>query len=617
MGAEARTRLPRPGPARTRAAGPTRSSRRPTRSRPRSSASPASTRSSPAGPRRVPPHARARARRGSRARRPARRRHPHGPRVRSGSGSTSSASTCAVSPKARSPPGARRLAAARHRPARDRRRAAAARSAVSTTTTAACWPRSRPRATARVLLFPRGDLRRTTERMPSRFLLDTVEALTGTRRYADDCSSSKSTGTARSRRSRQASRACRFPRPNRSTGCARCSTTPDAAATSPRRRSAPRDAALDRGLDCTLARASARVHALRRQPRRPPGPEPGRRRRGGVAHAARALGAFALRLPDGAHPPGGDPGAPRGGLRAVAPRPRLARARDARRVPARGPRPPGGAPSPGAAVDRRRSGPAPRDRRRAVRRYEAAGSPGGAPSGTATAAGSSPTSTGSSPKTPSCAPTTGSPRSPPSSRFGLPAPKWPAIELVAVRRPPAAVPRCRRPGRRRRRRHAARHRLQDRVSRSAVGDAGDPTSAGTQLQLPVYALAARSAFGNDDTPVVAAYWFVSTRGRVPVGGGRARRSHQARFDEVLRVIVDGIEHGVFPCSLDPPGSWHAPWRTYADPDARGHARPLPRLGAQARRARARRLRRARGARRRRRVEVDEPEAGVVIQAELG
>ena len=39
---------------------------------------------------------------------------------------------------------------------------------------------------ARVLLYPRGDLRRTTDRMPSRFLLDTVEALTGSRHYADD-----------------------------------------------------------------------------------------------------------------------------------------------------------------------------------------------------------------------------------------------------------------------------------------------------------------------------------------------------------------------------------------------------------------------------------------------
>ncbi len=39
---------------------------------------------------------------------------------------------------------------------------------------------------ARVLLLPRGDLRRTTDRMPSRFLLDTVEVLACTRYYADD-----------------------------------------------------------------------------------------------------------------------------------------------------------------------------------------------------------------------------------------------------------------------------------------------------------------------------------------------------------------------------------------------------------------------------------------------
>src|SRR5204862_5550163 len=45
-----------------------------------------------------------------------------------------------------------------------------------------------------------------------------------------------------------------------------------------------------------------------------------------------------------------------------------------------------------------------------------------------------------------------------------------------------------------------------------VGGNDDPTSAGTKLQLPVYALAAKSAFGNDDTPVVAAYWWVSARG---------------------------------------------------------------------------------------------------------
>jgi ATP-dependent helicase/nuclease subunit B len=38
---------------------------------------------------------------------------------------------------------------------------------------------------ARVMCFPRGDLRRTTEHVPSRFLLDTVEALTGVRPHGE------------------------------------------------------------------------------------------------------------------------------------------------------------------------------------------------------------------------------------------------------------------------------------------------------------------------------------------------------------------------------------------------------------------------------------------------
>ncbi len=38
----------------------------------------------------------------------------------------------------------------------------------------------------RVLCFPRGDLRRSTERVPSRFLIDTVEVLTGTRPSAEE-----------------------------------------------------------------------------------------------------------------------------------------------------------------------------------------------------------------------------------------------------------------------------------------------------------------------------------------------------------------------------------------------------------------------------------------------
>ena len=69
-------------------------------------------------------------------------------------------------------PRARRLAAPRRRPPRHRRRAAAACGPGRRRPPRVCSPRSRGAADERVLLFPRGDLRRTTERVPSRFLLD-------------------------------------------------------------------------------------------------------------------------------------------------------------------------------------------------------------------------------------------------------------------------------------------------------------------------------------------------------------------------------------------------------------------------------------------------------------
>ena len=122
-----------------------------------------------------------------------------------------------------------------------------------------------------------------------------------------------------------------------------------------------------------------------------------------------------------------------------------------------------------------------------------------------------------------------------------------------------------------------------------------------KLQLPVYAHAARASFGTGDTPVVAAYWFVSTRGRVPVGRGRARRPRStSAFDDVLRTIVDGIEPACSRAASTRPSSWTAPVPQLRRPRRARHPRPLPRVGAQARRARAARLRRAAGARRHRR-----------------
>jgi RecB family exonuclease len=100
-------------------------------------------------------------------------------------------------------------------------------------------------------------------------------------------------------------------------------------------------------------------------------------------------------------------------------------------------------------------------------------------------------------------------------------------------------------------------------------DPDDPTSAGTRLQLPVYAQAARSAFAEPDAPVGAAYWFVSTRGEFRWAELQLTTAVRARVDVVLRTITDGIEHGVFPCRVDAPDTRPRRWRTFEDPDLRG------------------------------------------------
>jgi hypothetical protein len=79
--------------------------------------------------------------------------------------------------------------------------------------------------------------------------------------------------------------------------------------------------------------------------------------------------------------------------------------------------------------------------------------------------------------------------------------------------------------------------------RKLSGD--NPVVGGTKLQLPIYGLAARQHQGRPDAPVRAEYWFVTTR------GGFERPGYDIT-DEVLEAtrttlgeIVDGIEHGVF------------------------------------------------------------------------
>ncbi len=130
----------------------------------------------------------------------------------------------------------------------------------------------------------------------------------------------------------------------------------------------------------------------------------------------------------------------------------------------------------------------------------------------------------------------------------------------------------------------------------------DPTSGGRPCcSSPCTRTRRAASFGTPDTPVSAAYWLVSTRGKF-----RSRRSSNstttstARVDEVLRAIADGISGGVFPCRVDPPSSWGRDLAQLHRPGRPRHPRPLPGVAAQARGARAPRLRRVGGTRRARR-----------------
>lgn len=80
----------------------------------------------------------------------------------------------------------------------------------------------------------------------------------------------------------------------------------------------------------------------------------------------------------------------------------------------------------------------------------------------------------------------------------------------------------------------------------------DPVNRGRQLQLPIYALAARAAFGEGATAVRAAYRMVGrTRGEFEVSLDAATTT---RFGEVLEIITGGIQAGVFPMRPGAPGS---------------------------------------------------------------
>jgi RecB family exonuclease len=96
----------------------------------------------------------------------------------------------------------------------------------------------------------------------------------------------------------------------------------------------------------------------------------------------------------------------------------------------------------------------------------------------------------------------------------------------------------------------------------------DPVTAGTHLQLPVYAYAARAAFGASATVVEAYYWFVGRGKNRRVGYG-VDADVDGVFTTALRSIVDGIEGGVFPLRPKEPAPSPFISCEYCDPDGMG------------------------------------------------
>ena len=125
-----------------------------------------------------------------------------------------------------------------------------------------------------------------------------------------------------------------------------------------------------------------------------------------------------------------------------------------------------------------------------------------------------------------------------------------SIDAVEVSCPTAAPcgPGSDRPSRRRR--DGTIHVLDYKTGRygdgyrDLLGD--DPVGGGTKLQLPIYGLAGRVARGDPTAPVHAEYWFVTSKGGFARCGYDVTDEVLERTVEVLDIIVRGVDGGVFP-----------------------------------------------------------------------
>lgn len=99
----------------------------------------------------------------------------------------------------------------------------------------------------------------------------------------------------------------------------------------------------------------------------------------------------------------------------------------------------------------------------------------------------------------------------------------------------------------------------------------NPDQGGTHLQLAVYGAAARAAVGEPEAEVRSEYWFVSAKGRFATKGYALTPEISERISETLGLIVEGIEAGAFPPHpTDQQGQpWNPCWS--CDPDFLGVA----------------------------------------------
>jgi RecB family exonuclease len=91
--------------------------------------------------------------------------------------------------------------------------------------------------------------------------------------------------------------------------------------------------------------------------------------------------------------------------------------------------------------------------------------------------------------------------------------------------------------------------------------AANPTPHGRFLQLALYAAAARIVLDRPDASVLGSYWFVTRRGGYEPAGYPVTDDVAARALGVVEQIVDGISAGIFPQAPAEPG-----WRMFVDCD---------------------------------------------------